>query len=220
MNELEERTMGVAAGVLLLAGVLRFLIAPSAPPPPPGDTSVAGALLGESRRMAEEEERRSRPLAPGERLDVNTVDDVELSRVDGIGPGLARRIVQDREARGAFSSLEAMERVPGIGPATLGRIRGQLRAEPTRGGWAGLDPAGGTAAPGAAGGTVPKTVDVNRATAAELQALPGIGPALAQRILRIREREGRFAFPEELLAVPGIGEATLARIRDQLHFGP
>jgi competence protein ComEA len=220
MNELEERTMGVAAGVLLLAGILRFLIAPSTPPPPPGDTSVAGALLGESRRMAEEEERRSRPLAPGERLDVNSVDDVELSRVDGIGPALARRIVQDREARGAFPSMEAMERVPGIGPVTLGRIRGQLRVEPTPGGRAGVDPAGGTAASGSAVGSLARTVDVNRATAAELEALPGIGPALALRIIRIREGVGRFAAPEELLAVPGIGEATLARIRDQLHFGP
>ena len=53
-------------------------------------------------------------------------------------------------------------------------------------------------------------LDLNRATAEELEALPGIGPALAERILAFREENGPFRSPEELLSVSGIGEATLA----------
>jgi competence protein ComEA len=52
-------------------------------------------------------------------------------------------------------------------------------------------------------------VDLNSATAQELTRLPGIGEALAGRIVAYREENGPFARLEDLLNVPGIGEATL-----------
>ena len=55
---------------------------------------------------------------------------------------------------------------------------------------------------------------LNRATAADLEALPGVGPVLAERIAAFRESNGPFAQVEDLLQVPGIGEAKLASIRD------
>ena len=57
-------------------------------------------------------------------------------------------------------------------------------------------------------------IDLNQATAAELQRLPGIGPGLAQRILEVRERQGRFASPEDLRGVMGIGAKKFDAIRD------
>lgn len=57
-------------------------------------------------------------------------------------------------------------------------------------------------------------VRVNRATAAELEALPGVGPVLARRIVEYREAHGSFSEIEDLLDVPGIGEAKLATLRD------
>ncbi len=51
-------------------------------------------------------------------------------------------------------------------------------------------------------------LDLNRATAAELEALPGIGPTRAAAIVDHRERHGPFATPGDLRAVSGIGEAT------------
>jgi competence protein ComEA len=57
-------------------------------------------------------------------------------------------------------------------------------------------------------------VNVNTATAPELDLLPGIGPALAQNIIDYREAHGPFASPEDLLDVPGIGPAKLEQIRD------
>jgi competence protein ComEA len=57
-------------------------------------------------------------------------------------------------------------------------------------------------------------IAINRATAAELDALPGVGPVLAERIVAHREQHGPFATVEDLLQVSGIGEAKLASIRD------
>jgi competence protein ComEA len=62
-------------------------------------------------------------------------------------------------------------------------------------------------------------LDLNRASARELDALPGIGPVLAARIIDHREREGRFARPEELLAVRGIGPKLFARLRPRVTVG-
>lgn len=60
-------------------------------------------------------------------------------------------------------------------------------------------------------------VDLNTATATELESLPGIGPATAQAILDYRARRGRFRSVEELLAVRGIGPAKLAALRGRVR---
>lgn len=57
-------------------------------------------------------------------------------------------------------------------------------------------------------------VDLNTADIAELDTLPRIGPALAERIVAWREQNGRFRSVDDLLAVPGIGEKMLANLRD------
>jgi competence protein ComEA len=69
---------------------------------------------------------------------------------------------------------------------------------------------GSTAAPSAqpSGGSV----DLNRATVQELDALPGVGPVLAQRIVDWRTKNGRFTSIEELQEIKGIGERTFAEI--------
>jgi len=57
-------------------------------------------------------------------------------------------------------------------------------------------------------------VRLNLADAGELEALPGVGPVLAERIVAYREEHGPFAVVEDLLDVPGIGEAKLAALRE------
>ena len=59
-------------------------------------------------------------------------------------------------------------------------------------------------------------VNVNTATAEELDVLPGIGPALAERIIDYREEHGPYTAAEDLLAVSGIGEKVLDGLRDQI----
>jgi competence protein ComEA len=57
-------------------------------------------------------------------------------------------------------------------------------------------------------------VNLNTASAAELDSLPGIGPSLAKEIIAYRESHGAFAAVEDLLLVPGIGPAKLASLSD------
>ncbi len=59
-------------------------------------------------------------------------------------------------------------------------------------------------------------IDLNTATASELETLPGVGPVLAARIVAFREDHGPFATVEDLLDVPGIGEAKLAQMRESI----
>jgi competence protein ComEA len=74
-------------------------------------------------------------------------------------------------------------------------------------------PVGGDATPaGGSGGRV----DLNRATAADLDALPGIGPVLAQRIIDYRDAHGPFRNIDQLDDVPGIGPAVFAELADRV----
>jgi competence ComEA-like helix-hairpin-helix protein len=63
-------------------------------------------------------------------------------------------------------------------------------------------------------------LDVDRATAAEFERLPGIGPALAARIVTDRSSNGPFGTPAGLLRVRGIGPKTLERLRPFLRPAP
>lgn len=56
-------------------------------------------------------------------VEINSATWVEWLQLDGIGPSLAHRIVADRKLNGPFESIDDINRVPGIGPATLDRIR-------------------------------------------------------------------------------------------------
>lgn len=55
--------------------------------------------------------------------------------------------------------------------------------------------------------------DLNRATRADLQRLPGVGPALAERIISARDEAGPFISVDDLRRIPGIGVAKLERLR-------
>ncbi len=61
------------------------------------------------------------------------------------------------------------------------------------------------------------SVDVNAADAVELAAVPGIGRAVAARIVELREREGSFASLDELLDVAGMTQSRLERARSYLR---
>jgi len=58
-----------------------------------------------------------------------------------------------------------------------------------------------------------RPVDLNTATAAELEQLPGVGPATAAQIIHFREQSGPIRRPEDLLAIPRITRRTLDRLR-------
>lgn len=78
----------------------------------------------------------------------------------------------------------------------------------------------GPALPSSSPSTVPSPddgrVNLNTAGVAQLDAVKGIGPAIAQRIVDHRNRNGPFSSVDDLLDVPGIGPKTLTKMRDQL----
>lgn len=100
-----------------------------------------------------------------------------------------------RPARGASSGDSTASWEPSRGEDHRSGTRGARRAEPA---------------------LRPEALDVDRATAAELERLPGIGPSLASRIVADREQNGLFGTPEGLRRVKGIGPRTLQRIRPYL----
>ena len=60
-------------------------------------------------------------------------------------------------------------------------------------------------------------LDLNRASLAELEALPGIGPVLAERIVDWRSANGPFVSAEQIMDVEGIGEKKFDEIRDSIY---
>jgi competence protein ComEA len=63
-------------------------------------------------------------------------------------------------------------------------------------------------------------VNINTATVAEFDTLPGIGPTTAQAIVEYRLQHGLFQFVQDIQNVPGIGPATYAKIKDYLTVEP
>lgn len=103
-----EHTSGDAALTRLGAGaVIVFLL-------------ITGAflLLNPPARTDPDRRETLRTL-----IDVNSATRAELGALPNIGPALAERIASDREANGPFDSLDALDRVPGIGPRTIDSLR-------------------------------------------------------------------------------------------------
>ena len=62
-------------------------------------------------------------------------------------------------------------------------------------------------------------VNLNTATVAQLEDLPGVGPALAARIVEHRQKNGAFKSVEDVMAVKGVGEKNFSKIQPYLSVG-
>lgn len=173
-------------------------------------TTILDSLRVQTRAAISEEARRDRPLERGEMIDPNMADATELDRLPGVGPATASEIVSARAAGLVFRRSDDLLAVRGIGPATVERLVGHLAFEGAL-----RSPSGrvrrrvSLPQPGAA------PVDLNSADVAVLERLPGVGPALAARIVEER-REGPFKGVEDLVRVHGIGPATVERLRGRV----
>ena len=142
-------------------------------------------------------------------------------------PGVVRlstgsRVVDAVSAAGGLRADADPDRVNLAAPLT----DGQRVVVPVLGQPAPVDVGGGagTAATAGAdgvdgGGSVPGPVDLNTATAEQLDTLPGVGPSTAAAIIEHRDSAGPFRSVDALLDVRGIGEAKLEALRDLVTVG-
>ena len=150
------------------------------------------------------------PTLPPDSI-LNTGDAAALDALPGIGTVLSERIITYREEGGTFVYPEDLRNVDGIGAALQTRIIDSLDDESTN---PPIAPAAETATVPRA--TLPPDSILNTGDAAALDALPGIGPVLSERIVTYREEHGAFVYPEDLRNVQGIGEKRLQAILDAL----
>jgi competence protein ComEA len=178
--------------------------APSSPPPPAAAARAAGVGASPSATAAatvvDVAGLVARPgvvtLPPGSRV----VDAIEAA--GGVRPGtdttgisLARLLVDGEQI--------LVDGRPGPAPAPAAQASG--------------GPAGPAGPPGSSGAAGP--VNLNTATADELDALPGVGPVLARRIVEWRQAHGGFTSAEQLGEVGGVGDKRLADLLPLVTVG-
>jgi competence ComEA-like helix-hairpin-helix protein len=164
------------------------------------------ALRAEAEAELAVERVSGTPLGASEKIDPNVAPAEQLARLPRIGPALAARIVSHREANGPFRTAEELRLVSGIGPSLLAGIAPFLtlnRGPPAQTGR----------------GSPSGQIKINSATVEELEQLPGIGPAIAARIVESRQANGRFKSSEELENVSGIGPRLRERLQTAAGLG-
>jgi competence protein ComEA len=192
--------------------------------------ALLGVRIAGSSRWGTRPTELTHQSPPTLAIDLNQADRVELLQIPGVGEGLAERILAYRRQHGAFTRVDELARISGVGPATLQKLRPWLYVEaaerpvehdpeeanmPVR---LALAPPTKEKPPPVRANTSKKLaaldqpIDVNAASQEELQKLPGIGPKLAQRIADERDRS-RFKSVDDLRRVSGIGPKTLEKLR-------
>ena len=129
-------------------------------------------------------------------VDPNTAEKFELLAIPGVSERVATAILEDREAHGPFRSLSALTRVSGIGRDSINRIEPFVAFAPVA------------------------DLDLNHASAGELETLPGIGPVLAARIVVDRAENGLYQSASEVERVAGISAALAEKIAPLVAVNP
>jgi competence protein ComEA len=214
MPSQERRALLLLLALAVAGQGVRYLI--TKPGEAPGGVQLLATLrAGSPRAQRDSSMRQGRPLAQGEQIDVDRAPAGELARLPRVGPRLAKIIVADRQANGPFGSLDGLDRVAGIGPGLLKTLGPHVvfsgTAEQRGGGPTASLPPPASRVPGPA---VP--LNINTATIAELDALPGIGPAKARAIIRYREEHGRFTSVDALAGVARLSGAARARLEERV----
>jgi competence protein ComEA len=166
-------------------------VAPSSAAKPGSDVSLVVSVVGLVKSPGVV------TLAPGARVgDAVTAAGGVLKGSDSVGLNLARRLADGEQVVVGIS-------VPPTGPAVLGSSVGG----------AGTPPASGPS-PGPGPRPASTPLDLNAATAEQLDTLPGVGPVTAAAIVAWRDKNGRFRSVDQLGDVDGIGPARLEKLRD------
>ena len=200
-----------------------FLVAKPAPGAPAAATAPEAKKTVEPAAARKGKEAKALPAA-GTPVDLNTADQKALEALPGVGPTLAKRIMEARP----FQSLDDLSKIKGMTKTKVAALKDKVTVGPA----APAAPAPAAQkpvpAPAPAAGPQPATaakekaevpklapgerININTATAEELDKLPDIGPVKAQAII-----EGRpYKTPEDIMKVRGIKEGIYNKIKDHI----
>jgi competence protein ComEA len=212
--------VGVALLLLIaIAAGVAWFRAGIAPAAPPTGTAGGAGSAGAPRRSSTPSSSTTTSTA-GRPLVVYVIGAVRTPGIVQLQPGA--RIVDAILAAGGSIAGADVARLNLAAPVADGeRIAVPLVGQPPPA----LDPTAvsaagsptqGTDGSGTSGTPTVATVNINTATVAELDTLPGIGPATAAAIIRERDTHGQFRSVDDLERVKGIGPAKLAQLRDHV----
>lgn len=121
-SKTDRKVLGLLS-ILLVAGVAFGIYRQSHRPLTPSLVLSAMELPSlDPSRKASQQNQNLRPVP----LDLNRAVQEELERLPGVGPVLAQRILQYRQKKGGFKSVQELSRVPGIGPKKLAQIQTRI----------------------------------------------------------------------------------------------
>lgn len=206
------RTERGPSGLLLLTGALAIAL---------GAVAVAVVLLGPSPSVAIESDGEARPVSdalPFEGSDGSVGATIVVDVGGAVArPGLYRfpagiRVGDAIAAAGGFGTRVDLRRAEAELNLAARLADGDRLRVPSRDDAVGASPSGGSGGSGGGAAAPGGPIDLNRATEAELDALPGVGPATVAKIVAARA-ERPFATLEELVTRKVLGAALLTRIR-------
>lgn len=183
--------------IIVAGGILLFVPERARPAVRVARTAVtydSSALIA-SPLVALSAEERAR-LEDSLKVDMNTASVDELRRIPRIGPTTAEKIFKYRQEHGPFRSFADLDAISGIGPSIIAVLPKYARLSGTESMPVETAPVAGA------------KIDPNTATAEQLQEIPGVGPAMAEKIISGRP----YASVDDLKNVPGIGEAKFAQM--------
>jgi competence ComEA-like helix-hairpin-helix protein len=221
-------------------GVRLLALAPEAAP---GGISITSQLTPEDLAAQRARAMRvGRPLAEGERIDLNQATAEEIARLPKIGMSLAKTIVRSRARDGGFADFGDLDRVPGVGAGLLATIAEHVTLGDTARARRAKDHVAQSQAPAVFGSPPAREpgptivvegprkrrqsqpvpivptgpVHVNQASESDLVALPGIGPTRAKAIIAYRQTNGPFASVSDLEKVPGLPRRLVRQLASQV----
>lgn len=158
-------------------------------------------------------------------ININTASLNELCTLKGIGPSKASAIIEFRNQHGPYRTVDDLDKVSGIGPATIERIRKEITV--------GVITPSTTSSVNATTQTLslsalqtpspektallaPNRININTAGLKELMSLPGIGEKRAQSIIQYRQQHGGFKSAIEITNIKGISGRNFELIKDKI----
>ena len=148
------------------------------------------------------------------RLDINLANSSQLAELNGIGPVLSKRIINYRNSLGGFSDVKDIANVYGLSPETFESIKPHLYVNTY------AAPRRQQRGQRVAEMRENPSIDINLATARELEQLPGIGKTLSNRIIKYRNIIGGFDNIEQLKQVYYLEPDVFEKISPMIFVNP